>query len=255
MELFIEDVNFSYGSYPVLQGVCMEVKPGQVLSIVGPNGSGKSTLLRCLAQVLKPQAGQILLDGMEISQINSRQLAKLMGYVPQAAGEAFSFTVLETVLMGRKPHLTWGVGPKDLNVVAGVMKLMHLEELAQRQLDELSGGQKQRVLIARALAQEPQVLLLDEPTSSLDIRHQLEVLELVRDFAHRQKRKVIMVLHDLNLAARFSDLLLMLCDGKVFAAGSPRDVLNEANVRAVYGVKARIVNSAADYYVIPVEPV
>lgn len=255
MELFIEDVNFSYGSYPVLQEVYMEVKPGQVLSIVGPNGSGKSTLLRCLAQVLKPQGGKIILDGMEISKMNSRQLAKMMGYVPQAVGEAFSFTVLETVLMGRKPHLTWGVGQKDLDVVADVMKLMHLEELARRQLDELSGGQKQRVFIARALAQQPQVLLLDEPTSNLDIRHQLEVLELVREFAHWQKGQVIMVLHDLNLAARFSDLLLMLCHGKVFAAGSPRDVLNEANICEVYGVKARIVNSAADYYVIPVEPV
>lgn len=255
MELFIEGVNFSYGSYPVLQSVSMEVKPGQVLSIIGPNGTGKSTLLRCLAQVLKPQGGKIILDGREISKINSRQLAKMMGYVPQAAGEAFSFTVLETVLMGRKPHLTWGVGQKDLDVVAEVMRLMHLEELAQRQLDELSGGQKQRVFIARALAQQPQVLLLDEPTASLDIRHQLEVLELVRDFAHRQKGQVVMVLHDLNLAARFSDLLLMLNDGRVFAAGSPRDVLNEANVRAVYGVKARILNRATGYYVIPLKPV
>jgi iron complex transport system ATP-binding protein len=251
----IQDIRFSYGSHSVLKGVTMEVAPGQVLSIVGPNGSGKSTLLRCLARVLKPQGGAVFLDGREAARISSRELARLLGYVPQAVGEVFPFTVLETVLMGRKPHLNWGVAPKDLAVVAQVMQFMGLVEMAQRQMDQLSGGQKQKVFIARALAQEPQVFLFDEPTSSLDIRHQLEVLELVRELAGQQKRQVVMVLHDLNLAARFSDRMVMLKEGLIFAAGRPGDVLTAENVSAVYGVEASIADSALGPYVLPLRPV
>lgn len=254
MKLSIQGVSFAYGSHPALQGVDLEVRPGQVLSIVGPNGSGKSTLLRCLAQILKPHSGKIMLDGKEAGSISSRELARKMGYVPQAAGDVFSFTVLETVLMGRRPHLDWRVGERDLELVTQIMKFMGLEEMAGRPLNELSGGQKQKVSIARALAQEPQVFLLDEPTNSLDIRHQLEVLGLVRKLARQEKRQVIMVLHDLNLAARFSDLLVILREGKVFAAGPPEKVLNEANISAVYGVKAVIKNSILGPYVLLLEP-
>jgi iron complex transport system ATP-binding protein len=254
MKLLIQGVCFDYGSYPVLRGVSMEVKPGQVLSIVGPNGSGKSTLLRCLAQILKPQAGRIILDGKEAGSINSRELARKMSYVPQETGGVFSFTVLETILMGRRPHLGWTVGKKDLELVTRVMKFMGLIGMAGRPLEELSGGQRQRVSIARALVQEPQVFLLDEPTNSLDIRHQLEVLGLMRKIARQKKREVIMVLHDLNLAARFSDLLVILCAGKVFAAGPPKKVLNAANVSAVYGVKAAVKDSIIGPYVLLLGP-
>ncbi|QGP93860.1 Ferric enterobactin transport ATP-binding protein FepC [Neomoorella glycerini] len=255
MKILIQDINFSYGSHDVLQGVNMEISPGQVVCIAGPNGSGKSTLLKCLARVLIPKSGVVYLDGREISRLGSRELARLAGYVPQNGGEIFPFTVLEIVLMGRKPHLTWGVTRHDLEVVANVLKFMGIGEMAQRSLAELSGGQKQKVFIARALAQEPQVFLLDEPTSSLDIKHQLEVLEVVKALARRQSYVVIMVLHDLNLAARFSDHIVMLKDGRIYAAGKPRAVVTRENIGAVYGVEALIMESSFGPYVIPVGPV
>lgn len=254
MILYIDGISFSYGSYPVLNGVNMKVEPGQVVSIVGPNGSGKSTFMRCLTRILKPQKGKVFLDGREISRINSRELAKLMGYVPQSVGEAFSYTVLETVLLGRKPRMDWSVGDQDLEKVAQVLEFMDLEILADRTIDELSGGQKQRVFIARALAQEPNVFLFDEPTSSLDIKHQLEVLSLVQYLAHRERRHVIMVLHDLNLAARFSHLLVMLKKGMVYAAGSPEEVLTEENIKAVYDVRAKIIKSSSGPLMVPLAP-
>lgn len=175
--------------------------------------------------------------------------------MPQSAAEAFPYTVLETVLMGRKPHLKWGVSKKDLAVAGEILRYMRIDQMAGRYLDELSGGQKQKVLLARALAQEPEVLLLDEPTSNLDIRHQLEVLELVKDLAQQHRRTVVLVMHDLNLAARFSDKLVLLRDGRVFAAGRPKRVLTAESIGAVYGVEALVTDSKFGLQVFPLRPV
>ncbi|BCV21700.1 ABC transporter ATP-binding protein [Moorella sp. Hama-1] len=255
MRLVVKDVSFSYGSFPVLHGLTMEAGEGEAVSIVGPNGSGKSTLLRCAARILKPRQGVIYLDGKEIAALNGSELAKRLGYVPQAGAEVFPFTVLETVLMGRKPHLKWGVSKRDLAVVGDILRYMGLEPLAGRCLDQLSGGQKQKVLLARALAQEPDILLLDEPTSSLDIRHQLEVLGLIKNLAHQYRRTILMVMHDLNLAARFSEKLILLKDGCIFAAGKPQRVLTAENVAAVYGVEAVVNNGKYGLQVFPLRPV
>lgn len=255
MRLIIKDVSFSYGNHPVLQGLTLEVGEGVVAAIVGPNGSGKSTLLRCLAHVLRPRQGVIFLDGKDAAGISPGELARKLGYVPQAMAEVFPFTVLETVLMGRKPHLKWGVTKRDLEIVGRVLRYLGIQDLAERYLDQLSGGQRQKVLLARALAQDPEVLLLDEPTSSLDIRHQLEVLELIKDMAQLQKRTVVMVMHDLNLAARFSDRLIMLRDGGIFAAGGPKAVLSAENISAVYGVEAVVTDGEYGPYMFPVRPV
>jgi iron complex transport system ATP-binding protein len=157
--------------------------------------------------------------------------------------------------MGRKPHLKWGVAKRDIEVVSEVIKFMGIEEMAERYLDQLSGGQKQKVFIARALAQEPQIFLLDEPTSSLDIRHQLEVLETLRELARQKKCLVIMVIHDLNLASRFSDKMVMLKEGRVFAAGKPGTVLTRENIGFVYGVEAAVTQSNFGPYVMPIRPV
>lgn len=254
MKLNVNGVRFRYGSRDILQDVELEAKSGEVLAVIGANGAGKSTLIRCINRILKPYTGTVFLDGKEFSRFNAKERACMMGYVPQTAKDVFSFNVMETVLMGRKPHISWGIGKRDLEIVNAVLLRMGLKQFVERQLYELSGGERQKVLIARALAQEPEVLLLDEPTSNLDVRHQLEVMELVQGIALQQKKCVLMVVHDLNLAARFADQILMLKDGVVFAAGKPQDVLVPENIKAVYGVESMIINTELGMYVITIKP-
>lgn len=254
MNIAVQNVCFAYNSHPILQDVSLAVQKGQVVSIVGPNGAGKSTLLKCMARLLKPQGGTVYLNGKDIAGQKSRELAKAMGYVPQNIRDVFPFTVLETVLMGRKPHLTWEVGDEDFRVVTQVMKFLEIEELAERPLDQLSGGQKQKVFVARALAQQPEVFLFDEPTSNLDVRHQLEVFATIKQLAATEGRTVIVVVHDLNLANRFSDTLVMLKQGAIYAAGKPEQVITEDNIREVYNVSVAIMESIYGNYVLPLEP-
>jgi iron complex transport system ATP-binding protein len=256
LRLNINNVCFTYGSLSALENVTFEVRKGETLGIVGPNGSGKSTLLRCMAGVLKPRAGVVFLNERNIFALKGLERGKLLGYVPPpGAGLTFSFTVLETVLQGRRPHLSWGVGQRDLAVVNWSLNYLNLKALEERQLGELSSGQQQKVFVARALAQEPEVFLLDEPTATLDIRYQLEVLALVSNLARERGRVVVMVLHDLNLASRFADRLILLDNGRIFAAGKPREVLTEEHLEAVYGVKAVVTESPWGLQVTAVEPV
>jgi len=253
MKLNVNGVRFRYGSREILHDVELEANSGEVLAVIGANGAGKSTLIRCINRILKPQQGTVFLEGKELSGFNAKERACMMGYVPQTAKDVFSFNVMETVLMGRKPHISWGVSKKDLKIVNSILLRMGLKQFVERYLYELSGGERQKVLIARALAQEPEVLLLDEPTSNLDVRHQLEVMELIQGIAW-QGKCVLMVVHDLNLAARFADKILMLKDGIVFAAGRPEDVLIPANIRSVYGVESMIINTNFGPYVITIKP-
>ncbi|HAF17201.1 MAG TPA: ABC transporter ATP-binding protein [Syntrophomonadaceae bacterium] len=254
MELNVNGVCFCYGSREILHDVELEAKSGEVLAVIGANGAGKSTLIRCINRILKPQKGTVFLDGKELSSFTAKERACMLGYVPQTAKDVFSFNVMETVLMGRKPHISWGVGKKDLKIVNSILLRMGLKQFVERYLYELSGGERQKVLIARALAQEPEVLLLDEPTSNLDVRHQLEVMELIQSIAREQKKCVIIVVHDLNLAARFADKILMLKGGVVFAAGKAQDVLTTENIKDVYGVDSMIINTKLGPYVITVKP-
>lgn len=251
MKLQVEGCSFGYNSQLVLRQVSLGIKEGEVVSIVGPNGSGKSTLLRTICRVLEPHSGVIYLDSQDISTLKSRELARLLGYVPQSSSDVFPLTVYEAVLLGRKPYLTWGVGPKDREIVDRILRFMKIDTFAKKYLNELSGGEKQRVLIARALAQEPDVLLLDEPTSSLDIRHQLEVLGILRRLASEGNVTVVLVMHDLNLAARFSDTLILINEGKVFTSGSPQEVLSPENISVVYGVEADVGESSLGIQVLP----
>lgn len=251
MKLEIKGIKFSYGSAPALNNISFRLEGGEVLTIVGPNGSGKSTLLKCIDRILKPQRGCIMIDGKDIKGIGSEEVARRMGYGPQSNGKSFPSTVFDTILMGRKPYIRWAPAAKDLKVVSDVIGTLELEEFALRDINELSGGQRQKVIIGRALAQEPKILLLDEPTANLDLKHQLEVLNLVKEQT-RSGVSAIIAIHDLNLALRYSDKVIMLNYGKVFAAGG-LEVLNPENIEAVYGIKVRVINHSKGIFVIPEE--
>jgi iron complex transport system ATP-binding protein len=247
MKLEIKGVSFGYGSMPALEDVTMSLGDGEIVSLVGPNGSGKTTLLKCINMILKFQKGTVLVEEKDISKLKLKELAKLLSYVPQSAGRSFPSTVFEIVLIGRKPYVDWSVSSRDKEIVSNILSLMGLKEMALRQSNELSGGEYQKVLIARALAQEPQVLLLDEPTSNLDLKHQLDVLNLITSIVKKKNIAAVMAMHDLNLASRFSNKMIFLNGGKIYDAGKPENVLTERNIRKVYGVEA-IVNKNAGYF-------
>ncbi|HNX39932.1 MAG TPA: ABC transporter ATP-binding protein [Methanothrix sp.] len=250
VNITIKNLTFSYNSHRILDGLNISIESSEVVSLVGPNGSGKTTLLKCMDRILRPK-GSILLDGREMESLSRQDVARQIGYVPQSSSTPLATTVFDTVLMGRRPHIGWRVGQTDLDRVAEVLERLHLEDLAMRDFSQLSGGQKQKVLIARALAQEPAVLLLDEPTSNLDMLHQLEVMETVSSLVREKGISAVMAIHDLNLASRFSDRLVMLKDGSVFAEGEPGALLSEENISRVYGIEAMVMNAMGRPYVVP----
>jgi len=255
VKLKVKDVEFGYNSTLVLEGVSMDLDSSEITGIVGPNGAGKSTLIRCIDRILTPGGGTILLDENDISNMTRMEIAKRMGYVPQTTTRVFPATVFDTVLMGRRPHLGWKSSEDDVDHVLEILELLGIMEFAMRDFNEISGGQQQKVLIARALAQEADILLLDEPTSNLDIRHQLEVMEIMTNIVHKKKISAVMAIHDLNLAARYTTRILMLNGGRIFAAGNPESVLTEENIRRAYGVEALVKSDGERPYIIPVRHV
>jgi len=237
----IRDLTFSYGDKSVLQGVSFSVSQGEMVGLLGPNGSGKTTLLKILSMVLAGKGG-VKLNGREIQNYGRRELSRLVAVVPQENQVNFPYTVAEMVSMGRASlHGPFSLeGKKDLEIIRESMRLTDTLLFADRYFHELSGGEKQRVIIARALAQEPQILLLDEPSSFLDIRHQLELLELVRKLNREHGLTVLSALHDLNLASLFFPRILILRDGVVCQDGPPQDVLTPEVIHQVYGVEVRV---------------
>jgi iron complex transport system ATP-binding protein len=238
MILSVDDIEFSYKSKKILENVKFEANRGDVVSILGVNGAGKSTLIKCINKILKPKKGTILIDNYNIDKLDNLEIAKKIGYVPQRADGNY-MTVFDAVLLGRKPHIKWEISERDIEITHKFLKLMGLEDYALRYTNELSGGELQKVVIARALVQEPHVLLLDEPTNNLDLRNQLESLRIIRDISKSQNIASIIVMHDLNLALRFSDKFIMLKDGKIFAEGG-KEVINPENIEAVYGVRVHV---------------
>jgi len=242
-ELTAAGLSLGYDGVRIVHELDLMIEPGAVTVIVGANASGKSTLLRGLARLLPPQAGRVTLDGRDIAGLPSRQVATVVGLLPQQPIAPEGIGVADLVGRGRYPHQGWfrQWSSTDDAIVAAAMAATDTLELAPRRMEELSGGQRQRVWIAMALAQKPDILLLDEPTTFLDVTHQIEVLDLLHELNHEQGTTVVMVLHDLNLAARYADRLVVMRHGRIVAEGSPTDVLTEQVVQEAFGLTARII--------------
>ena len=234
--LTLRNVGFRYGNIEALKEIDLQVRPGEILGVLGPNGSGKSTLLKILDGILKPQEGEILIKGKPLGDFKRTRVAKEIAMVSQENYFRFSFSALEVVLMGRFPHLKrlQFEGKKDMEVALDSLKATHTLELAERSIHELSGGERQRIHIARALAQEPRIILLDEPTSFLDIAHQVQILELIVRLNRELGLTVLMVLHDLNLASEYCTRMILLNNGTIAKKGKPEEVITYQNIEEVY---------------------
>ena len=256
--LNLDGVECRYGSVKVLEDVSLTVKEGDFVGILGPNGSGKTTLLRSISRTLKPHRGTILLNETDIYSLKSVEVAKQLAVVPQDSNIGFSFAALDVVLMGRNPHMTrfQMESGKDMAIARKAMMLTNTWQFAERPINELSGGEKQRVIIARALAQEPKILLLDEPLTHLDIINQLEIMDLVKALCVKEKLIVLAVFHDLNLAARYCTSAVMLKKGKIVSAGSIAEVLTSENIKGVFNVDAIVQRHLVtnSVFVIPLSP-
>jgi iron complex transport system ATP-binding protein len=241
--LTAEDLTLGYGDRRVVEHLELAVPPGRVSAIVGANACGKSTLLRALARLLTPRTGRVVLDGKDLHRLPTRQVARTLGLLPQSPAAPEGIAVADLVARGRHPHRgwmgRWSAG--DDAAVAEALELTSTADLADRAVDELSGGQRQRVWIAMALAQRTDVLLLDEPTTFLDVSHQIDVLDLLTDLNRRRGTTIVMVLHELNLAARDADHLVAMAAGRVHVAGPPDDVITEQVVQDVFGMASCIV--------------
>lgn len=241
MMLKINNISFSYGEdKKILDDISLDVSQGDVLGILGINGAGKTTFIKCINNIFSPDFGTVKINGKDISSMTPKEIAQLIAYVPQYNGTFFYINVLDTVMMGRLPYAGRSYSKKDRDIVYNILEKMNLEKFAFRSISEMSGGERQRVFIARALAQQPKIIILDEPTSSLDLHNQLFILKIIEDLAKRDNLTIIMIIHDLNLASMFCSKLVMLKEGKIFAQGNSVDVLTEENISKVYKVSSKI---------------
>ncbi len=255
IKLQAKEIIFGYDSNPILENVNFEIAPSRLVTIVGPNGSGKSTLIKCIDRIVSPQGGSILIDRKDVTKMSRMDVARYLSYVPQSSVRIFPTNVFDTILMGRRPHIGWLGSEGDEEKVWDVLRLLNIERLAMSNFNELSGGQQQKVLIARALVQEAEVMLLDEPTSNLDIWHQLDVMNIIRDVVKKREITAIMALHDLNLASTYSDRIIMMKRGRIVAAGDPNSVITAENIASVYRVEAAVRSLSDRPMIIPLRQI
>lgn len=242
MRLTISDLSFSYGKKgrEILHKVTCEFPENSVTAILGPNGCGKTTMAKCINKINIPSSGDIRFDDRSIKDLERGEISKIVGYVPQFSTAGMAGTVMEFVMLGRRQFLGWTIKDEDIQAVADVLEKLNITELSDKNYSELSGGQKQKVLVARALMQDSEIYLFDEPTSNLDIKNELEIMQLARGIVDKEKKSVIMVVHDLNMALHYADHAVLMKKGIVVEHGSIKKVLTEKTIDEVYGVKTRI---------------
>ena len=250
MFLEVNGIDFSYGNRQILDGVSFAVKEKDLVSVLGPNGVGKTTLIKCINRVLTPDDGSVFIGGSDLHRMSKKDIAKNIGYVAQRS-ETSKTTVFDSVLLGRKPHFQWDVTEKDMRLAGRVLHLLGLDGLALKYVDEISGGEYQLVQIARVLVQQPKLILLDEPTSSLDLANQHMIMHLVRNIVKKNNMAAIMVIHDLNLAIRHSDKFVLMKDGMVYSVGGV-EVITQENIKAVYNIEAYVERVRGVPVVIPI---
>ncbi|MCF8366931.1 MAG: ABC transporter ATP-binding protein [Bacteroidales bacterium] len=252
VKIRVEGLNFSYRTKKVIKELDLIFDSGKITALIGPNGSGKSTLIKCVGGILPVKNKAVFIDDKDLTLLSGNTKARLMGYVPQQERQVFSSTVFETILMGRKPYLGWSPVAGDYEIINHVLLQLDLESISGEYLNELSGGQRQRVLIGRALAQQPEILLLDEPTANLDLKHQLEVMQILKRLA-AMGLTIIIAVHDLNLAAKYCDRVVMLENGRIFASGD-KQIFTTENIRKLYEVETEIMEKNGSKVIIPLKP-
>lgn len=249
MKMEMRDVCQNYGTKEILHGITATAKTGKVVSLLGPNGSGKSTLIKTISGLMPCFSGSVLYGDSELSELLPEDRAKLISYVPQNFTYMPFTKVADAVMVGRTPHLSWEPSDEDFEIVQQCLGFMGVEDLAESYVNQLSGGQMQRVFVARALAQKTKFLIFDEPTSSLDIKFQLKTMKKISELVHSEKICLFMAMHDLNLALKYSDEVILLKEGRIHSVGKPFEVVTEENLEEVYGVNSEIVDGKGGKYV------
>jgi iron complex transport system ATP-binding protein len=251
MILHVDGLSFTYNSHPVLDSVDLRLNPGELMAVLGPNGVGKTTLLKCINALHRPGKGAVMVDGEDVLKLSARQIARKVGYVAQKT-ESVRLTAFDAVLLGRRPHISWGASRNDLEMADAALRRLGLEDLALRYIDSMSGGELQKVAIARALVQEPRLMLLDEPTASLDLKNQMEILSIIRRVVREHEVAAIMTMHDLNTALRCADKCVFLKNGRIHFAGEPCRVEAET-IESVYGLPVEIHSHRGQPLVVPLQ--
>lgn len=247
----VKDLRFSYGREEVLKGISFQSEENTVISILGPNGTGKTTFLKCLCGLNKPDSGSVTVDGVDISRIKGKELARHIGFVPQSVPPS-RMSVFDSILIGRKPYIEWSATKDDIGKVSEVIDALNMSHLSLKYMDEISGGEFQKAQIARAIVQEPSVLILDEPTNNLDISNQHRTMHMIMDAVSSRGMCTIMTMHDINLAVHYSDKFLFLKDGHIAAYGG-MEVITEDLIRSVYGIDAEIIYHKDVPFIVPSE--
>ncbi len=238
-----------YGERRILSEISLEVGKGELVAILGPNGSGKSTLIKAICGIISLDSGRVCSDGKDMREIGPQELSKIIGYVPQTYVPSDYMTVYDAVLIGRAPYMGWSYSDDDLDKAEEAMERMGIFDLSEMYVNDLSGGQMQKVVLARAIAQDPEYYLFDEPTSALDLRNQMVAMRAVKDAVSNDSSGALIALHDLNLAMRFCDRVVMLKDGRTFAAGPPDEAITQESISAVYGVASEIMEGEEGRFV------